>query len=273
MSSRALDGVDVIDLGQVYHGPYASLMLAYLGANVIKVEPPFGEQLRDRVEPGEEPAELVMMNSSKQGITLDLSKDGGKEVFLDLVADSDVVIENFSTGTMEALDFGYERLNRVNPKLIYAHGSGFGERGPYKEYPAMDLTVQAMSGVTSVTGFEDQPPVKAGIAVADFMGGIHLAAGVLAALYQREFTGEGQYVEESMHDAVYPTLSSAVAAYYNESDAPQRTGNRHSGLNRAPYNVYEAMDGYVAIFCSTNDHWQQLLDVIGGSDLADEPRF
>lgn len=273
MVERALEGIDVIDLGQVYHGPYASLLLSYLGANVIKVEPPFGEQLRTRVEEGEEPAELVMMNSSKKGITLNLKSEEGKDLFKDLIRDADVLVENFSTGTMESLGLGYDTLSEINEELIHAHGSGYGDHGPYKDYPAMDLTVQAMTGVMSVTGYEDQPPVKAGIAVADFMGGVHLAVGILAALVQRGVTGEGQYVEESMHDTVFPTMSSAVASYFNGSDAPQRTGNRHSGLARCPYNVYEANDGHVAIFCSTNAQWETLLDIMGREDAKGDPRF
>lgn len=273
MERRALDGIEVLDLGQVYHGPYASLLLAYLGADVIKIEPPFGEQLRERVEPGEEPAELVMLNASKQGITLNLKEERGVELFLELVRETDVVIENFSTGTMDRLGLGYDRLAEVNPELIYAHGSGFGESGPYKDYPAMDLTIQAISGVMAVTGYEDQPPVKTGVAIGDFLGGVHLAAGVLAALFQRERTGEGQFVEESMHDAIFPTLTSAIAAHFNDVDAPERTGNRHSGLARCPYNVYRAADGHVALYCSSNEHWRSLLGVLGREDLLGDPRY
>lgn len=273
MTEQALDGISVIDLGQIYHGPYASLLLAYLGADVVKVEPTFGEQLRDRVEEGEEPAELVMLNSSKRGITLDLKRDRGKELFEDLVAEADVLVENFSTGTMDDLGLGYDRLSEINPQMIYAHGSGFGESGPYAEYPAMDLTIQAMSGVMSVTGFEDGPPVKSGIAVADFLGGVHLTVGILAALVQRDRTGTGQFVEESMFDAVFPTMGSAVAAYFNNDDAPPRTGNRHSGLARCPYNVYEAADGHVALYCSTDDQWSTLLELMGRTQLEGDPRF
>lgn len=272
MDQQALDGIDVIDLGQIYNGPYCTLLLSYLGADVTKIERPDGEPLRSRVDEGE-PPELVMLNSNKKGITLDLKSERGKELLKDLVRDADVLVENYAVDTMERLGLGYDTLKEINPELIYAHGSGFGEEGPYRKYPAMDLTIQAIGGIMDVTGFSDGPPVKAGVAVGDFMGGIHLVAGILAALYQRELTGEGQFVEVSMHDAIYPTLMSPLGAFFNEDDVPPRTGNRHSGLAQSPYNVYETTDGYVAIFAVTNNHWHSLLDVIGRPDLKDDPRF
>jgi crotonobetainyl-CoA:carnitine CoA-transferase CaiB-like acyl-CoA transferase len=272
MPSQPLEGIEVLDFGQLYNGPYCSLMLSYLGADVIKVEPPFGEPLRSRVDEGE-PPEMVMINSSKEGITLDLKSERGKEILKELIKDTDVLVENYAVGTMDDLGLGYETLSEVNPELVYAHGSGFGEEGEYSEYTAMDLTIQAIGGVMNVTGFPDGPPVKAGIAVADFLGGIHLATGVLAALYERERTGEGQFVEVSMHDAVYPTLTSPLAAHYHGSDAPPRTGNRHSGLAHCPYNVYDAADGYIAIFCVTDKHWRRLLGVLDREDLKGDSRY
>lgn len=272
MDQQALEDITVIDLGQIYNGSYCSLLLSYLGADVTKVEPPHGEPLRARVDEGE-PPEFVMLNSNKKGITINLKTERGRDLLKDLVRDADVLVENYAVDTMEKLGLGYETLKEVNPELIYAHGSGFGEDGPYCKYPAMDLTIQAIGGVMDVTGFPDGPPVKAGIAVGDFMGGIHLMAGVITALYQRELTGEGQFVEVSMHDSVYPTLMSPLAAHFNEDDVPSRTGNRHSGLAQCPYNVYKAADGYVAIFGVTDDHWHALLDIVGREDLKDDPRF
>lgn len=273
MQKGVLDGVDVLDLGQIYNGPYCSMILSYLGANVVKMERPSGEPLRARVEEGEEPAALVMLNSNKRGITLNLKEEEGKELFKDLAEKVDVVVENFSTGTMEKLGLGYETLSELNPEIIYAHGSGYGEYGPYRSYPAMDLTIQAIGGVMDVTGFPDGPPTKAGVAIGDFMGGIHLATGVVSALYHRERTGEGQFVEVSMHDSVYPTLMSPLAAHFEERNTPSRTGNRHSGLAQAPYNVYEVDNGHVAIFCVRTRHWNSLLEVLGREDLLDDPRF
>lgn len=272
MSDQLLEGIDVVDLGQIYNGSYCSMLLSYMGADVTKIEPPHGEPLRTRVDEGEAP-EFVMLNSNKDGITLNLKTEKGKEILKELVEDADVLVENFSVGTMDRFGLGYEELSELNPELVYAHSSGFGEEGPYNEYPAMDLTIQAISGVMDVTGFPDGPPVKAGVAVGDFMGGIHLLAGVLGALYERELTGEGQFVEVSMHDAVYPSLMSPLSAYFNNDDVPPRTGNRHSGLAQSPYNVYETADGYIAIFGVTNDHWHTLLEVVGREELKDDSRF
>ena len=272
MTGQPLHGIDVLDLGQLYNGPYCSLILSYLGADVVKVEPPSGELLRSRVEEGE-PPELVMMNSSKRGITLNLKSDDGRDLFTDLVAESDVLVENFAADTMEGLGLGYDTLSEINPGLVYAHGSGFGERGPYRKYPAMDLTIQALGGVMDVTGFPDQPPVKTGIAVADFLGGIHLATGVVSALFRRERTGEGDFVEVSMHDTVYPTLASPLASHFHGEDTLARTGNRHSGLAHCPYNVYETADGYIAVFCVSDEHWVRLTEALDRPDLAADPRF
>lgn len=272
MREGALAGVDVIDLGQIYNGAYCSLVLSFLGANVTKVEPPFGEPLRTRVENGE-PPELVMLNSNKDGITLNLKEERGKELFKDLVRDADVVVENFAVGTMDEFGLGYDTLSEINPELIYAHGSGFGESGPKSDRLAMDLIIQANAGVMEVTGFPDGPPVKTGIAPGDFLGGIHLASGVMAALYEREQTGEGQFVEASMYDAVYPSLMSQLGSYYKRNGATSRTGNRHAGLAKCPYNVYEATDGYVAILCTSDKHWRHLLEVIGREALKEEEKY
>ncbi|MFB6310476.1 MAG: CaiB/BaiF CoA transferase family protein [Salinirussus sp.] len=270
---RALDDVDVVSLGQIYNGPYCSLMLAYLGADVVKVEPPDGENLRFRDDGGHFTPETCMLNSTKDSVTLNLKADRGKELFKDLVAEADVLVENYRVGAMEDLGLGYETLSDINPELIYAHGSGYGEYGPYRDRPAMDLTVQAMTGVMDTTGFPENPPVKTGVQVGDFMGGIHLFGAIVSALYQRERTGEGQFVEVAMMDAVYPTMMSPMGAYYRTPEAPPRTGNHHSGLALAPYNVYEAADGWVAIICSSNRHWDRLAPILGREDLADNEDY
>jgi CoA:oxalate CoA-transferase len=270
--NQPLAGIDVLDLGQIYNGPYCSLVLAYLGADVVKIEPPFGEPLRSRVERGA-PPELVMLNSSKEAITIDLKSDRGKELLTDLAGEADVLVENYSVGTMEKLGVGYETLSEVNPELIYAHGSGFGDSGPKSERLAMDLIVQATGGVMDVTGFEDGPPVKTGMAPGDFLGGTHLASGVLAALFQRERTGEGQFVEASMYESVLPSLLSQLGSYYKDETVPPRTGNRHSSLAKCPYNAYETAEGYVAILCAGESHWQALLECIGREDLVGDERF
>lgn len=273
--AQALSGLRVLDLGKIYNGPYAGLLLAHLGADVIKVEPPGGETLRYRAAAETETHEFVMLNSNKRDIVLDLKRPEGRQVLLDLLRTADVLIENFARGAMERMGLSYDVLADLNPRLVVGSGKGYGLSGPYADMPAMDITVQAMSGVIASTGFPDGPPVKAGPAFMDFMGGIHLFAGIMAALVQRGVTGRGQLVEVSMHDTVFPTLSSALGGIYNRvrEDIPERTGNRHSGLAVAPYGVYPAADGHVALFCVTEGHWKALLSAMGREDLADDPRF
>ncbi len=197
---QAFDGVRVLELGQIYNGPYCGLLLAQLGADVIKIEPPGGEQLRFRSHQPVESHEFVMLNSNKRSVVLDLKTDAGRQALLDLVETADVLIENFAPGTMERLQLGAERLLQHNPRLVVACGKGYGSTGPYAHMSAMDITVQAMSGSASATGESDGPPTKAGAAFVDFSGGIHLFGAISAALFQRERTGRGQIVEVSMHD-------------------------------------------------------------------------
>ena len=185
----AFDGVRVLELGQIYNGPYCGLLLAQLGADVIKIEPPGGEQLRFRSHQPVESHEFVMLNSNKRSVVLDLKTDAGRQALLDLVETADVLIENFAPGTMERLQLSPERLLEHNPRLIVASGKGYGSTGPYAHMSAMDITVQAMSGSASATGEPDGPPTKAGAAFVDFSGGIHLFGAISAALFQRERTG------------------------------------------------------------------------------------
>lgn len=269
---QPLDGIRVLDLGQIYQGPYCGMILSFLGADVVKVERPGGETLRDR-SPGGETPEVQLLNPSKRGITLNLKTEDGKQALRDLIEKTDVLIENFRPGKMAELGLGYEDLSEHNPELVYGHGSGYGDEGPYTRFPAMDLTIQAMGGVMQTTGFPDNPPVKAGPAISDFIGGIHLATGVVSALFQRERTGEGQYVEVGMYDCIYPTLTSPLSAWTKQIDAPPRTGNQHSGMAIAPYNVYEVEDGYLAIICIAERHWDDLTELMGRPELAEEERF
>lgn len=273
--TAAFQDVRVIELGQIYNGPYCGLLLALLGADVIKIEPPNGERLRYRSTDDVETHEFLMLNSDKRSLVVDLKSPGGLEVMLKLVDTADVVIENFAPGGMERLGLGPDVLLERNPRLIYASGKGYGREGPYSHMAAMDITVQAMSGTIASTGFPDGPPVKAGPAFIDFLGGIHLFGGVASALYQRERTGTGQVVEVSMHDTVYPTLASALGGIYNapHRDLPERTGNRHSGLAVAPYNVYRAADGWVAIISVAPRHFEEVMRAAGREDLIDDPDF
>ena len=273
--STALAGLTVLELGQIYNGPYCGLLFAQLGADVIKLEPLGGERLRFRSTAEVETHEFVMLNSDKRSVTVDIKDPLGREVVLDLVDEVDVVIENFAPGTMARLGLEPEELCRRNPRLVYASGKGYGSTGRYAGMTAMDITVQAMSGVIASTGFADGPPVKAGPAFVDFLGGIHLYAAAVTALLQRSVTGRGQLVEVSMHDTVYPTLASALGGLFNDPAhrAPERTGNRHSGLAVAPYNVYPAADGWLAIISLHERHFAAVMSVIGRPELVDDPRF
>jgi crotonobetainyl-CoA:carnitine CoA-transferase CaiB-like acyl-CoA transferase len=191
-----------------------------------------------------------------------------------MVRRADVLLENFAPGTMDRLGVGYEALREVNPRLVYAQGSGYGLSGPNRDKPAMDLTVQAMTGVMSITGFPDRPPVKAGPALCDFLGGIHLYAALVTALFDRERTGHGRLVEVAMQEAVYPALSSSLGLWYSTGGGvPPRTGNLHGGLAECPYNVYPTRDGHIAIICVGETHWQSLLAAMGREELAADPRF
>jgi len=274
-TGMTLSGIKVLDLGQIYNGSYCGLLLGFLGAEVIKLEPPTGENLRKRTE-GQQVDSYAfnLLNLNKKGITLNLKHPTGKVMVKELVKKVDILIENFATGVMDQLGLGYGVLKEINPRLIYASGKGFGSTGPYSHFLAMDLTVQAMSGLMSVTGFPDGPPTKCGPALADFMGGVTLLAGILAALYQREHTQKGQLVESSMHEAILPTLTSQLEGYFRlKGEAPERTGNRHGGLSTCPYSVYEAQDGYVAIICVNNSHWHSLCKIIGREELAKEEKY
>jgi crotonobetainyl-CoA:carnitine CoA-transferase CaiB-like acyl-CoA transferase len=271
----AYEGITVLELGHVYLGPYCSMLMNRLGAEVIKIEPPGGEPLRSyRAPGGDATASFNLVNAGKQGLGLDLKQSAGRELFLELVESADVVVENFGPETLGRLELEYEALAERNPRIILASGRGYGPDGPYRNHLAMDLTVQAMTGVLSVTGFPDSPPVKAGAAVADFIAGTHLMAGVAAALYQRTITGRGQHVTVSMHDALLPTLASPLASFLDTGGTgPERTGNRHGGLAVAPYNVYPARDGWIAILSLNDRHWRSLCKLIGQPELGEDPRF
>jgi len=270
---QPLAGYRVIDLGQIYNGPYCSLLMAFLGAEVIKVEPLQGETVRHRDPVSLMPHPYIMLNSNKKSVTLNLKHPQGKALLRELVVQGDVVLENFAVGVMERLGFGYEALKAINPKIIYASSSGYGRGGPYAHYSAMDLTVQAVAGVMAITGFPENPPVKAGPAVSDFIAGIHLYAAIVTALLRRERTGEGCMVEVAMHDAIYPSLASNLGAYYDKGTVVPRTANRHGGLAIAPYNTYPTSDGWMAIFCAAESHWPLLCAVMERPELRDDPRF
>src|SRR5437764_3978635 len=221
-----LAGLIVIDFGQIFQGPYATFLLAKGGAEVIEVEPLQGEPLRRRAVPGKSATlPFAMLNQNKRAVTLNLKHPRGRELLFAMAARADVLLENFSPGTMDNLGVGWSVLREVNPRLIYATGTGFGISGPDRDNLAMDLTIQAASGIMSVTGMPDGPPMKAGPTLVDYMGGIHLDAGILTALYERARTGSvgdagGGLVEVAMQETVYPSLAASFEYYHRTGQPP-----------------------------------------------------
>ena len=272
--SGPLAGCRVIELCHIMAGPACGLMLADMGADVIKVEKATGDDTRRSVPPdiNGESAAYMMMNRNKRGIVLDLKSEEGKEVLLRLVKDADVLLENYRKGTMEKLGLGFEDLKKVNPGLIYAEISGFGRTGPYAERGGFDLIAQGMSGLMSITGeAPGRPPVKVGAPISDITAGILAAMGVSAAYAHKLKTGEGQKVDTSLFEAaiVHTYWQSAIAFATEESPGPM--GSAHP-LN-APYQAFQTLDGWINIGAANQANWEKLADLIGSPELLEDPRF
>ncbi|MGA9865564.1 MAG: CoA transferase [Acetobacteraceae bacterium] len=272
VAALPLRGVRVLDLSRIYSGPYCTFLLAMAGAEVIKVETPDGEHLRKRNANTGAALPFPMLNANKRFMTLDIKTPRGRDIVRALVPRMDVLVENFRPDVMDQFGLGRKTLTEINPRLIYASINGFGREGPYRNDAAMDLTIQARSGIMDSTGFQDNPPVKAGPAICDFYAGVHLYGAIVSALLHRERTGEALAPEVAMLDAIYPSLCSNLAMAMADDNYVRRTGNRHGGLSQCPYNVYPAADGYFAIICINDRHWRGLLRALGREDL-DQPRF
>jgi CoA:oxalate CoA-transferase len=266
-------GLVVIDLTRVLAGPFCTMLLAELGARVIKVENPDGGDDSRHYEPFVDgrSAYFLSLNRGKESIALDLKDAADREVFLALVRRGDVLTENFRPGTLERLGLGYERLREENPRLIYAAVSGFGHTGPWSARPAYDLIVQALGGLMSLTGPLRGPATKAGTSVGDITGGLFAVLGVAAALYHREKTGRGLKVDVSMLDGQLAILESAVVRYALTGRAPEPLGNRHPSI--APFEVYATADRPLVIAAGNDTIFRRLCGALGRTDLADDPRF
>jgi crotonobetainyl-CoA:carnitine CoA-transferase CaiB-like acyl-CoA transferase len=271
----ALAGLKVVDLTHIMAGPTCTLMLADMGADVIKVEKvPGGDDTRRSVPPtvGSESAAFMMMNRNKRGIALDLRSEGGKRVLHRLLAGADVLVENYRRDTIEKLGFGYDALRERHPGLIYCSISGFGRTGPYASRGGFDLVAQAMSGIMSITGTKKgDPPVKCGPPLTDITAGLLATMGILAALHHRSRTGEGQLVDTSLLEAgiVQTYWQSAMTLATGEPPGP--LGSAHP-LN-APYQAFETADGWIVVGGANQRAWLRLLDVLGAPEIADDPRF
>jgi crotonobetainyl-CoA:carnitine CoA-transferase CaiB-like acyl-CoA transferase len=270
-----LAGLKVIDLTHVMAGPTCTLMLADMGAEVIKIEKiPAGDDTRYSVPPkiGDQAASFLMMNRNKSGIALDLKTPGGAKVLRRLLTSADVLVENFAPGAMERLGFGYEELRKDNPALIYCSLSGFGRTGPYKNRRGFDLVAQAMSGIMSFTGEDpDGPPVKCGAPLSDITAGILAALGILAAYTHRLKTGQGQWVETSLFEAALVQTYWQAAIALATGVAPKAMGSAHP-LN-APYQAFETSDEWIVVGGANQKNWLRTLEVLGAPELAADPRF
>ncbi|HVB80727.1 MAG TPA: CoA transferase [Candidatus Binataceae bacterium] len=267
-----LEGMRVIDLGQIFAAPYCTLQLARLGAEIVKIEPPgIGENLRRAdSSPGGVGYSFLMLNANKRSVTLNLKHPRGREIMLNLLEHADVLVENYSAGVMESFGLGYEDLRGRFPRLVYASAKGYASDGPWARLGAMDSTVQASSGFMSVTGYPDRSGVKTPVTFIDMGTGSHLVSGILAALLQRERSGRGQKVEVAMLDVCVPALTGLIADHF-QGRKLERLGNRHR--NACPSDVYPAADGEILIFCLTEPHWRALVRLMGREELIGDPRF
>jgi CoA:oxalate CoA-transferase len=273
MPEGPFSGVLVLDLTRVLAGPFCTMMLAELGARVIKVEQPPGGDDSRHFEPffGGRSAYFLSLNRGKESVALDLKKDDDHSLFLKMVRRADVLVENFRPGTLERLGLGYEQLRSLNPALVYASVSGFGHTGPWRERPAYDLIAQALSGMMSVTGFPGGPPTKVGTSVADLTAGLFALAGISAALYHRQKTGRGTHVDVSLLDGQLAILESAVQRYAVTGSAPGPLGNRHPSI--APFEAYDASDRPLILAAGNDSLFARLCQALGRPDLPADPRF
>ena len=270
---KPLEGIRVLDLTQAYSGPFCTMNLADFGAEVIKIERPgTGDQTRTWGPfKNDYSAYFAYINRNKQGITLDLSTSEGKEVFFKLVVAADVVCENFRVGTMEKLGLGYEELKKINPRIIYGSISGFGLEGPLSKRPCYDIIAQGMSGMMSVTGYPENPPVKIGPSVGDNYSGAYLCMGILSALYNREKTGEGQRIDVAMVDTLFSIMENFVVKYTVTGETPMRAGNIDPGI--APFDSFQAKDAQFVMGCGTNKMFAALCSAMGREDLITNPLY
>jgi CoA:oxalate CoA-transferase len=266
-------GLLVIDLTHVLNGPFGTTMLSDLGARVVKIEPPGkGDDTRE-YGPFSQGRSLYfdVVNRGKESVVLDLKDGSDREIFLNMIRRADVLAENYRPGVMARLGFAYDDLARINPRLVYASSSGFGQTGPLAVSPAYDTMIQAMSGIMSTTGMPDGPPTRVGTSLSDLLGGLYMFSGVATALYARQKSGEGAHVDIAMFDATLAFLEHGVMEYSATGRALGRIGNRHPFL--APFDVFECADGHVAICCGNDHLFGQLCEALGRPDLAADPRY
>ncbi len=271
--SYPLAGVRILELGQIIAGTYGSQVLSDLGAEVIKIETPEGDLGRiPSVAPYRGLSALFLtLNRNKKSVVINLKTAAGRKVFHDLVKVADVVVDNFRPGVLERLQVDYGTLSKLNPRLIQCSVTGFGAEGAYKDYPALDIIIQAVSGHMAITGEPERPPVRVGIPIADISGGIFSCKAILAALFDRERTGKGRRIELSMFDAMLNLLGYIGTLWLTKGELPKPCGSAHEYT--VPWQAFEAADGYVVVATRQEGFWQKLCAALNDSGLADDPRY
>ena len=271
---KVFESLKVVDLTTALNGPFCTMFLGDYGADVIKIEPVGGEQSRSWGPIDEKSGEsgfYGFVNRNKKGCTLNLKSEKGLEMFYELVKDADVLVENYRGGVTERLKIDYDTIKKINPNIIYASGSGFGQYGPITHRPCYDIVAQAMGGMLNLTGFKENDPVKVGPSVADHVAGIYLMVGVGMALYHREKTGEGQHIDVSMFDVIFSLLENAIVNYTMGGFIPERNGNVDPSI--APFDVYACKDGFVALGVGNDKLFNKFANIIGHQELLEDERY
>lgn len=272
--SAALADLLVVDLSRVLAGPYCTMMLADLGAQVLKIEVPGrGDDTRQWGPPfaGGEAAYYLSVNRGKKSVTLNLKTEAGRQIVRELAHRADVLVENFRVGTMEEWGLGYQDLQAINPGLIYCAITGYGQDGPYRDRPGYDFIIQAQGGIMSITGPVEGPPMKVGVAIVDITAGLYAAVAILAALHERQRSGQGQFIDIALLDSQVAWLANVGSNYLISGQRPRRYGNAHANI--VPYEPFPTRDGWIAIAVGNDRQWQQLCALAGWDDLASDPRF
>lgn len=270
---KPLEKLVVLDLTRVLAGPYSAMMMGDFGADIIKIEQPeVGDDSR-AFGPfvGKESAYYMSLNRNKRSMTLNFKEQGARDLFKEMVKKADVVLENYRPGTMEKFGLGYDVLKEINPKIIYAACSGFGETGPYSQKPAYDIIVQAMGGIMSITGQEGGEPTRPGASIGDIIAGLFTTIGVTMALYHRAMTGEGQKIDVAMLDCQVAILENAISRYLVSGVVPTPLGNRHPSIT--PFEAFTASDGHVIVGAGNDRLWKKLCEMIGKEELLTDERF
>ena len=270
---QPLQGIRVLDLSRVLAGPYCTMVLGDLGADVIKVEPPEGDETRSWGPPfaGGESAYYLCVNRNKRGMTINLKTGEGREIIRELARQSDVLVENFRPGTLTRFSLDFESVSAFNPNLIYCSITGFGQTGPLHDRPGYDFMIQAMGGIMSITGEPDGEPMKVGVAVADLFAGQNAVIAILAALQARTLTGKGQHLDISLFDSELGWLANVASNYLISGNPPKRYGNAHANI--VPYQSFQASGGWFVLAVGNDKQFARLCDVIQKPDLANDPRF